>query len=148
MKRIGEYTAAFLMGFFLYAMVEILCRGYTHWTMALTGGTVLFVLYHMECTLAAPRLLKACLGALFVTALEFTVGVIDNLIMGWHVWDYSDMQYNLLGQICLPFSVLWFLLCIPASQICRRLYLQYHNGIPPQFPIEHAVNTAAETVNG
>ena len=32
---------AFLMGFFLYALVEIAGRGYTHWTMCLTGGLIL-----------------------------------------------------------------------------------------------------------
>ena len=45
-------------------------------------------------------------------------GVADNLVMGWNVWDYSSMPLNLYGQICLPFSGLWFLLCIPAFGIC------------------------------
>ena len=38
--------------------------------------------------------------------------------LGWNVWDYSSMPLNLYGQICLPFSGLWFLLCIPAFGIC------------------------------
>lgn len=28
----------------------------------------------------------------------------------WNVWDYSNMPFNLLGQICLPFTVIWFFL--------------------------------------
>ena len=76
---------------------------------------------HRRLHAAAPpkTLLLQCLcGALLITALEFTVGVADNLVMGWNVWDYSSMPLNLYGQICLPFSGLWFLLCIPAFGIC------------------------------
>lgn len=121
MKHIGGYGIAFLFGFFLYSMLEIACRGYTHWTMALTGGIVLIVLYDMEHRLNAHYLLRALLGALFITAMEFTVGVAGNLMMGWEVWDYSDAPLNLLGQICLPFSMLWFILCIPAGIFCRGI---------------------------
>ena len=38
-----------------------------------------------------------------------------NLMLGLHIWDYSDMPFNFLGQICLPFTILWLflsLLCI------------------------------------
>lgn len=125
MKQIGGYGIAFLFGFFLYSMLEIAFRGYTHWTMALTGGIVLTVLYDMEQRLHAHFLLRALLGALFITAIEFTVGVADNILMGWQVWDYSDTPMNLLGQICLPFSALWFLLCIPAGAFCRRIGKQF-----------------------
>ena len=73
-----------------------------------------------------PRLLQCLCGALLITALEFTVGVADNLVMGWNVWDYSDMPLNLYGQICLPFTGLWFLLCIPAFGICRIAERRFH----------------------
>ena len=33
---------------------------------------------------------------------------IDRL--GLNIWDYSNMPLNLWGQICLPFSCLWFFL--------------------------------------
>ena len=46
--------------------------------------------------------------------------------MGWNVWDYSDMPLNLYGQICLPFTGLWFLLCIPAFGICRIAERRFH----------------------
>ena len=46
--KISEAMFSFLMGFFIYSLVEILARGYTHWTMALTGGFVLSVLYSLQ----------------------------------------------------------------------------------------------------
>ena len=35
---------------------------------------------------------------------------IVNIILGWNVWDYSNLPGNLLGQICPQFTVLWFFL--------------------------------------
>ena len=121
----GEYTALFLFGFFAYCFFEIAARGRTHWTMGLLGGAVLCVLYSMR-QLSEPRWVCALLGALFVTAAEFAVGVYDNLIMGWEVWDYSGRPLNLLGQICPLFSGLWFILCFFALRLCGRFRLQYH----------------------
>ncbi len=58
----------------------------------------------------APLLLKCFLGALIITAVELIFGLIFNLKYHMQVWDYSNMPLNLLGQICLPFSILWFAL--------------------------------------
>ena len=57
-----------------------------------------------------PLAKQMLIGALVITTLEFTCGCIVNLWLGWHVWDYSNMPFNLLGQICLPFTAIWFFL--------------------------------------
>ena len=125
-KEPGEYGIAFLIGFFLYTMLEIMGRGYTHWTMGIAAGAAMAVLYAMEHRLQASRITKALLGAGFVTAAEFTVGVYDNLIMGWDVWDYSDMHFQILGQVSLLFSLLWAVLCYFAIGLCSSLYAAFH----------------------
>ena len=115
-----EYGIMFLLGCFIYSLLEIAARGYTHWTMPLLGGIVGMLLYRLHGT--APRhtlLLQALSGAFIITALEMVVGVLDNLVLQWHVWSYREMPWNVYGQICLPFSVLWFLVCIPALGICE-----------------------------
>lgn|GEM_PF-56964 len=119
--RSYEVYFAFLMGFFLYALVEIAGRGYTHWTMCLTGGMILAVLYTISRRKAMPLIRYCFTGSLLITAVELPVGIFDNLIMHWEVWDYSDLPFNFLGQICLFFSLYWFLLCIPAYFLCRRI---------------------------
>lgn len=124
-RHAGEYVAAFLFGFFAYCLFEIALRGRTHWTMGLLGGISLTLLYSMEHHLHEPRPVCALLGAGFITAAEFTVGVIDNLIMGWQVWDYTDRPFNLLGQICPLFSALWFVLCIIGLLFCKALHRQF-----------------------
>ncbi len=115
------------MGYFCYSLVEIVTRGYTHWTMSLTGGAVLTMLYLLN-SRQTMSLIRSCFfGSLIITATEFAVGIFDNIIMHWNVWDYSDMPLNLLGQICLPFSLAWFVLCIPARLLCRRMSRQFEN---------------------
>lgn len=65
---------------------------------------------------------KQCIiGAVIVTAVEFLTGCIINLLLGWDVWDYSNMPFNVLGQICLPFSLLWILLSAVAIVLDDRL---------------------------
>ncbi len=123
--KLSQIFFAFLMGYFIYSLIEIVGRGYTHWTMALTGGTVLALLYVIN-SRRTMTLIKSCfIGSVLITGLELCVGIFDNIIMGWNVWDYTDMPLNVLGQICLPFSGLWFLLCIPAYYLCRAIRIQF-----------------------
>lgn len=121
----GQYLFTFLMGFFCYSLIEIVGRGYTHWTMAVTGGTVLMILYTIN-NIHSLTLVKRCLaGAAVITSIEFIVGIFDNIIMHWYVWDYSNVPLNILGQICPLFSALWFLICIPAYFICGAIQKKF-----------------------
>lgn len=40
-------------------------------------------------------------------------GLSSQPVAGWNVWDYSDQPFNLLGQICLSYTLLW----IPLSAV-------------------------------
>ena len=115
--------AMFTAGAYAYSLVEIIWRGFTHWTMALTGGLCLTLLSGICRRTRRRPLLVCCLyGALTITAIEFIVGCIVNLLLGWKVWDYSARPLNILGQICPLFTLMWFLLCIPVMCIMRGLY--------------------------
>lgn len=103
----------FILGGYAYAMIEILFRGYTHWTMVLTGGACILTMYMLtDWLMSVPLVVGALMCALIITFYEFCVGIIVNLRLGWQVWDYSDMPGNILGQICPTFTILWFLLCL------------------------------------
>ncbi|MBE6826062.1 MAG: hypothetical protein IJN11_03420 [Oscillospiraceae bacterium] len=110
----------FLMGFFIYALIEIAARGYTHWTMAVTGGAVVTMLYVLYRSAPPLHPLLLCLiGAAVITATELFVGMIVNVHLHWNVWDYSSLPLHFRGQICLRYGFFWFLLCIPAFAFCR-----------------------------
>lgn len=106
-------TAALaLIGGLCYGAVEVLWRGYTHWTMLVLGGALFVLLGGLNewLTWDMPLALQALLGAVVVTAAEFLAGLILNLWLGLDIWDYSGMWGNVLGQICPAYSALWVLL--------------------------------------
>lgn len=89
----------------MYGLMEVIWRGHTHWTMTLTGGTALLILYIINIKMSNCNIFLKCLiGASAITLLEFTVGVIINIILKWNVWDYSNRPLNILGQVCPLFS--------------------------------------------
>ena len=53
---------------------------------------------------------QSILGAIIITIFEFIVGVIVNIILKWNVWNYATVPFNIMGQICLPFSLIWIVL--------------------------------------
>lgn len=59
---------------------------------------------------------------MIVTVLELLVGLVVNRWLGWNVWDYSDMPFNLWGQVCLQFSVAWFFLSAAAIKLENALH--------------------------
>ncbi len=122
MSRFKEYSVIFLFGGVIYSIIEVVTRGYTHWSMTLTAGIALSIMYHRYSTHPDDGLLKKCLfGAVTITFCELISGIILNIILGWNVWDYSDMYLNFLGQICPAFSCAWFLLSVPAAYICATV---------------------------
>lgn len=120
--RIWTWMIVFLSGGGIYSVLEILWRGYTHWTMAVTGGVCMVLLNGVNRLCSRWALVFRCLtGSAIITSIELAVGLIVNRAAGLSVWDYSDMPGNLLGQICPAFSAMWFLLCIPAFGVCRGI---------------------------
>lgn len=118
MIRLKESLFFFAFGGVTYGMLEIAVRGYTHWTMVLTGGAVLVLLNMVNKSKNIGLFYRCLTGAVIITSLELAVGLIVNLKLGWGVWDYSDKPFNFMGQICLRFFGCWFLLSIPAYKIC------------------------------
>ena len=113
MKRNGFL---FLSGAVGYTLLEVLWRGYSHWSMAIAGGLSLVTLVRVFQKLKnAPLYFKSLIGGGIVTAIEFVFGVVFNRILGMGVWDYSGVRGNILGQICPVYSILWCLLCLPIS---------------------------------
>lgn len=120
----GAYPFSFLIGFFAYCFFEIAIRGRTHWTMGILGGGALCMLLCFERHLHHP-VRSALLGAIYITAAEFCVGVYVNLYRGWQIWDYTNLTFQLYGQISLLFSCIWFLLCVPGCFLCRIIDRQF-----------------------
>ncbi len=105
---------SFAVGAVGYGLAEVITRGYTHWSMALAGGTVLVLFTIINQSRNIPLLIRCLLGMVIITSIEFGIGMLVNVAAGWDVWDYSDKPFNVMGQICPQFSAVWFLVSIPA----------------------------------
>lgn len=115
----------FCIGGLLYIGCELLFRGHTHWTMFIVGGLCFLLVGGINEIIPweMPIWQQAIIGAIIVTVIEFISGCVINVWLDWAVWDYSDLPLNLLGQICLPFMVIWFFIALAAIVIDD--YLRY-----------------------
>ncbi len=118
------YALAFAVGGVGYPLIELLFRGRSHISMALAGGLSLaFILYLGVRHRHLPLLLRCLFAALFITAIELAIGIYVNLTLHLSVWDYSDQPMNLWGQICLPYTGIWFLLSLPLCALTGKIPL-------------------------
>lgn len=149
LKNVLKPLTIFIAGGFAYGLIEVLTRGFTHISMGVLGGAAMCLIHIMNCgSRTIPRIAgRAMLSAVFITTLEFITGEILNIRMGMHIWDYSELPFNLDGQICLEFSMLWFGLSLVAMLfddlvICRIL-CQRREKLKPSFGAIKEERTAA-----
>ena len=96
-----KYLFLFLVGGFTYFYIEILFRGYSHFSMIICGGLAFILcgainqLMHFRISLVSQMILSS----IIITGLEFVTGYLVNIRLHWNVWDYSKMPYNLHGQM-------------------------------------------------
>ncbi|MGN0398835.1 MAG: hypothetical protein ACI4EO_01790 [Blautia sp.] len=115
MKEFLKCIVIFSIGGLLYYFAEILFRGYSFGAMIILGG-ICFILcgrINEKKSRCTPLVQQMMIAAIEITAVEFFAGVILNIILGLHMWDYSNMPGNILGQICPQFMILWFFLSAP-----------------------------------
>lgn len=115
LKLICKYSFLFDAGGLLYVLMELVWRGWSHWTMFGLGGICFIYLGLINEVLSwdTPLWMQLLFGVEGITFFEFLTGCIVNLGLGWNVWDYSNMPGNVLGQICPQYSLLW----VPVSLI-------------------------------
>lgn len=106
----------FCIGGGLYILIELTARGRSHWSMALLGGAcfLLIGLINEKFLRNLGLVWQMLLGGGIITLLELLTGLLVNVRMGWDVWDYSQLPFNLWGQICLSYSLLWVVVSLGA----------------------------------
>ena len=116
LKAILKHAVLALCGGCVYFLIEMAWRGHSHWTMAVLGGVCFVLIGDINEFIPwnMPLVLQGAIGSGIVTLLELVSGIILNLWLGLGIWDYSNMPFNFLGQICLPFSLLWVALSVVA----------------------------------
>ena len=61
-------------------------------------------------------------GSLVVTTLiEFITGLVLERVFHAKWWDYTDKPLNIMGYVCLPFSLMWGLACVVVIRFVHPL---------------------------
>ncbi len=112
---LGKKLTLFCAGGLGYVGLELLWRGRSHSSMFLAGGSSFLLLGRLGQATERPAV-RALGGAGIITGVELAAGLLFN--RGYRVWDYRQLPYNLRGQICLPYSLLW----VPVGQAGIWIY--------------------------
>lgn len=137
MRLLFKYLILFAVGAVLYAAIEILWRGHTHWTMAVLGGICFLICGAVNEYLSweTPLPLQCLICAVLITAAELSAGMILNVRMGLAIWDYSGLPFNFMGQICLGYSCLWYLLALAAILLDDWIRWRFFGEGKPQYKL-------------
>ena len=125
-KLFLKYLFLGFIGGFTYYNIELMYRGYSHISMFLLASFlfILIGLINEFLSWDTPLFIQSIIGAIIVTVFEFITGCIVNLWLGLNIWDYSNEPLNVMGQICLPFTLIWIVLSCIA--IILDDYLRYY----------------------
>lgn len=121
MRRLSNLALHGLFGLIaggIYLLIELAWRGRTHWTM-LPLAAVIFICAGILDEVERPPSIwqQVILGTTIATALEFVAGLILNVWLGLGIWDYSNLPWNVLGQICPQFTLAWAVLVLISIRI-------------------------------
>lgn len=122
MKQIKRISPVFMVLGLVYLALEFQVRA-AQWqtlnpwvplTMFLIGGSAAFVIgLYNEIPWIRDNVnmfWQSVASTITILLFEFIGGCIVNLWLGLDIWDYTHMAFNLLGQICLQYTVYWLLI--------------------------------------
>ena len=115
MKKIIGKLGLFLSCGFIYCMIEILFRGWSHWSMfVLTGFLGVFCVDSINNTLSfdCDYIVQILISTILCTIGEGISGIILNVWLQLNVWDYSKMTFGtfFFGQCNVLFCFAWMLI--------------------------------------
>ena len=133
LNTILKYFTLFLIGGIAYYFIEIVYRGYSHFSMIIVGGLCFILIGSINefSNKEIPLLLQMIISVFIIDIIELISGIIINRILLLNVWDYSQLRFNFLGQISLNSSIAWFFLSFFAIYIDDLLrYIIYKEEKP------------------
>lgn len=135
---LGKYLFLFLFGAIVYYLIEVLWRGYSYFSMAILGGACFVIIGLLNEHIFFDNiglLYQMILSSGIVTLLELISGIILNVWLKLDIWDYSNLPFNFMGQICLPFSLAWVLLSLIAIIVDDYLRYKFFDEPFPKYHI-------------
>lgn len=144
MTRWGNRVLSMLLwswGGTVYFLLEVAFKTATghperiSWTMLVLAILLSIPLerFGAELPWSMPLMLQAAICTVAITATELVAGLILNTWLGLGVWDYSHLPLNLWGQICVPYSLLWYGMCLVFIPVFDWLRYAVEGGEKPHY---------------
>lgn len=139
------YTFRHLLAFFMFYAVGGWCieviykttctgkfvnRGFLNGPLCPIYGVGVTIVILCLTPLSDNLLLLYAGSVLLTSALEFITGFVMEKIFHQKWWDYSKEHFNLMGYICLRFSLLWGIACVFVMKIIQPLVLLVFSKTP------------------
>lgn len=144
-NQILKNLVLFIAGFCLYITIETIFRGYSFTLMGCCGGLCVVVLDKINDHISwnLDLFWQALCGSLLITFMELVIGIIakysDLLPV---MWNYSNIPFNFLGIICLPFSIAWLFISVIAIFLADAInYYIFEDTAVPHYILFGGVYT-------
>lgn len=145
-ERIGKWVLSILLWIWvgaIYFFGEVIWKTsqgraeMISWTMFLLAIILAIPLerFGAELPWKMSLLLQALICSVAITAAEFVAGCVFNLWLNLHIWDYSNLPGNILGQVCPQFMVLWFILSIVGIVMLDWMRYSVEGGERPRYQL-------------
>ena len=115
MKKFIGKLGLFLSCGFIYCMIEILFRGWSHWSMFVLAGFLgVFCIDSVNNVLSfdCDYIVQILISTILCTIGEGISGIILNVWLQLNVWNYSKMAFGtfFFGQCNVLFCFAWMLI--------------------------------------
>ena len=136
-KQLAKYVYLFWFGGSFYVTLEVIYRQYSHISMLILTGLVFIIIdllneiWGWETSL----ILQILIGTVIATVGEFITGCVVNLWLGLNVWDYSNLSFNLYGQVCLQFTLIWMPIILLAIVLGDVIRWRFFNEEKPRYKL-------------
>lgn len=145
-ERIGKCLLSVLLWVWsgtLYFFIEVVWKTIhgrpemISWTMLLLAIVLAVPLerFGAELPWDMPLIAQSAVCGVAITAVEFVAGILINVWLGMGVWDYSNIAGNLMGQVCLPFTLLWIFLSTVGIVMLDWMRYAVEGGVRPHYTI-------------
>lgn len=115
-KMVTDFANVMRLVFFyclaggLYMTLELIYRQRTDWTMFYLAGIIgiLLLVINEWLDYDTDFILQVLICGSCALLGEFIFGLIFN--GDYHIWDYRNLPFNLMGHIQLYFAIIWYVL--------------------------------------
>lgn len=110
-KKYASYSMMCMSAGYIYVVIELIYRQRSDVSMMLVASicAVPIIFINNWFTFDIDYLVQILSCSTICTLIELIAGLAVNA--DHSIWDYSEIPFNYRGQICLPFFLVWIVIC-------------------------------------